>query len=93
MANSLPKKRQIVVVRRINTFKNDYEQNRCYLELAQKMHRCHRASGIRWMASNDGSLYAFHVPIIFDWEAKKMLKDFSNGGYTIQRIRYYYFNY
>lgn len=93
MVRSLPKKRQIVVVQRKNTFKNNQNRNWRYLKLAEEMRRHYRAVGLKWITSDDGSLYAFYAPTKVDYEFRRALKEFSKGGYHIQRIRYYHFNY
>ena len=61
MVRSLPKKRQIVVVQRINIFKDNHERNQCYLNLAKEMRRYNRVLGSKWITFNDGSLYAFYA--------------------------------
>lgn len=93
MVRSLPKKRQIVVVQRKNTFKNDQDRNWCYLKLAKKMLSQYRAFGLTWISSDDGSLYAFYLPDEMTFGFDKAILEFSKGAYRIQHIRYYHFNY
>ena len=89
MVRSLPKKRQIVVVQRINTFKDDYDRNRGYMELARNISRQHRINGTKWISAYNGSLFAFYSPTRLGFNFNQALKEFSKDGYVIQRIRYY----
>ena len=93
MVRSLPKERQIVVVQRKNEFSDNHYRNACYLKLAQKMKSEYRRFGKTWMRDDDNCLYAFYMPTKIDDKFRKALTEFSKGGYIIQRIRYYHFNY
>ena len=93
MVRSLPKERQIVVVQRKNEFSDKHYQNACYLKLAEKMRSEYRRFGNTWMHDEDNCLYAFYAPTNLDYKFRQALKEFSKGGYIIQRIRYYHFNY
>ena len=89
MVRSLPKERQIVVVQRKNIFKDKYERNRCYLDMAWRMSREHRLSGKKWISGYNDSLYAFYKPTWYTYGLVEPLCKFSKDGYRIQRIRYY----
>lgn len=93
MVRSLPKKREIVVVQRKNTFTDKSHRNWCYLQIAHEMKRQHRLHGKTWMSDYNESLYAFYAPTKVDYKFRRALEEFSKNGYLIQRIRYYSFNY
>ena len=89
MVRSLPKERQVVVVQRKNIFKDKHDRNKCYLKMAYHMSREHRLYGKKWISGYDDSLYAFYKPTIYTFGLIEPLYKFSEGGYRIQRIRYY----
>lgn len=93
MVRSLPKKRQIVVVQRKNTFKTKSDRNWCYMQIAQEMKRQYRLYGKTWMIDYNDSLYAFYAPTKVDYKFRRAIEEFSKEGYLIQHIRYYSFNY
>ena len=93
MVRSLPKKRQIVVVQRKNSFQDDSRRNWWYMKAAREMRHQNRVNGAKWISFCNYSLYAFYMPVKLDYDFRQALADFSKGGYLIQRIRYYHFNY
>lgn len=93
MVRSLPKERQIVVVQRKNISKSNHDRNSCYLKIAKRMRHEYLYNGKNWISDNHNCLYAFYAPTKLDYKFRQALEEFSKGGYLIQRIRYYYFNY
>ena len=93
MVRSLPKERQIVVVQRVNFFKDKSDRNWFYKQLAHEMFWKHRQNGKKWMSDFENSVYAFYAPTRLTHEFRQVLKDFSKGGHLIQHVRYYHFNY
>ena len=89
MVRSLPKKRQIVVVQRKNTFNSKESRNYCYLDMANRMSREYRRCKRTWISGYDDSLYAFYAPTKLTPEFEWAIKNLSKGGYRIQHIRYY----
>ncbi|MBQ2835622.1 MAG: hypothetical protein IJE68_02155 [Clostridia bacterium] len=93
MARSLPKERQIVVVQRKNTFKDNYARSLAYMKTAREMRRQYQLNGNKWISAYNDSLYAFYLPTKVNFQFTRALLKFSKGGYLIQRIRYYHFDY